>query len=126
MAPRTPQEVLTALHRLYALRLSWSDPRPKPMGWQDIGPRLEALRPQGAPRPDYAAPERRSAALSPCGRCGRGVPAHAAVCACGAHVPRSGRLPECPYCTRTHAGPCPRAPHSAPAPRYERRWVPLP
>ena len=126
MAPRTPQEVLTALHRLYALRLSWSDPRPKPMGWQDIGPRLEAPTDRLGATDPTTPPQSDERGASPCGRCGRGVAAHAAVCACGAHVPRGGRLPECPYCTRTHAGPCPSVPHSAPASRYERRWVPLP
>jgi hypothetical protein len=71
---------LSALNHLNAIRLDWS--RPKTMGWQDILPALERLRPLGAPR---GAPQSRS----------------------NPPWPAASQLPECPYCTRSHTGPCP-------------------
>ena len=116
MAPRTPQEVLPALHRLYALRLSWSDPRPKPMGWQDIGPRLEALRPLGAPRPDLTAPAAPN------------VPPRRVQPQQRASRPRPD-IRNCPHCGRgvlsgsEHLCGYRQLPFS---PRYESRWTPIP
>jgi hypothetical protein len=83
---------LSALNHLNAIRLDWS--RPKTMGWQDILPALERLRPPGAPR---SAPQARSNPPRP----NYATPAPYVA-------PRpASHLPECPYCTRKHTGPCP-------------------